>query len=739
MRVFLSDVSPPVRSRGSTGPLVAALLGFGLALTAGTALATPASAASARTSPTAIAASAAASPSASASTSGIAETDTATPPSPGLTPTDTASDAPTSTPKPTPAPPQLDTLPKKLITSLPLTVSGTADPGEVIDVSGGSSTNPDSRCTATAGGDGRFGCAIQRLPDGPGVPVRAVSRSTGLADSGRVDVLSPPVITSADGGATSGGIRGTAYPGAKVTVTAETGDSCTFPADSSGNWGCVISGLRDGDHSITATQVAPFSSTRSGASRSVTVVVDTVAPSAPTLTSPAPGTSATAGQPVAFGGAGEPGATVTVYASTPHGTSVACTATVSGSAWSCTAGLPQGDYLASALQRDSAGNVSAGSNTVAISVEAGATAPPATTAPSPSKTPVPAQPAPPTAAPSPPSAPTHAETRGWTDTPFSTASAPVVTAAAMPGWLRSVGLAVAALLLLVLPARLLVATLSRAREPRGGRVSIFGRNRARSELGEADALLGGAHAASPGGQPIWLAPVVGVTAASLVTLSTSVQDAAAYLRLLAAVALALIAVNTIWVLAARGMARHLDLAPARPIVRPGLLVVVAVTALGSRLIGLEPAFLFGLVLGAVLPEAAGRIARGRTAAVQLCAVAAFGVLAWLTVGLLPAPSGDASAFVRELANSITLISIGSTSVALLPFGGFAGRAVLRWSRPLWLAMALVVYTVLFALLLPVASIVQTGSGVVVLVVGALVFAAMSVSVWLWERYVEPAR
>lgn len=721
MRVFLSDVSPPVRSRGSTGRLVAALLGLGLALAATAALATPASAAPA--------------PAAAAA----ARSDTAPPNSPGLAPGDAASDAPTSTPTPTPAPPQLDPLPKSLVTTLPLTVSGTADPGDVIDVSGGSSTNADSRCTATAGGDGRFRCAVQRLPDGPGVPVRAESRTTGLADSGRVDVLSPPTITSADGGATGGGIRGTAYPGATVTVTAETGDSCSFPADSAGNWGCVISRLRDGNHSITATQVAPFSSTRSGASRSITVVVDTVAPGAPTLTSPAPGASATAGQPIAFGGAGEPGASVTVYASTSRGTSVACTAAVTGTAWSCAAGLPQGDYLASALQRDSAGNVSAGSNAVAISVEAAAAAPPAATKPSPSKTPVPAQPAPPPAAPSSPSAPAHAETKGWTDTPFSVASAPVVSAASMPGWLRSVGLAVALLLLLVLPARLLVAALSRPREPRDGRVSIFGRNRARSELGEADALLGGAHAGSAGSQPVWLAPVVGVTAAALVTLSTSVQDAAAYLRLLGAVALAVIGVNAIWVLAARGMTRHLGLPLARAIVRPGLLVVVAATALGSRFIGLEPALLFGLVLGAVLPEAADRIERGRTAAVQLCAVAAFGVLAWLTVGVLPAPSGDASAFVRELANSIALIAIGSTAVALLPFGGLAGRAVLRWSRPLWLAMALVVYTVLFALLLPVASLVQTGGGVAVAVVGALVFAALSVSVWLWERYVEPLR
>jgi hypothetical protein len=725
MRVFLSDVSPPVRPRGATGLFAAALTGLILALLAAATLATPATAAPQQPS--------------LHGTTETARSDTSPPVSPRAAPSDTASGTPT--PTPTPGPPHLDPLPDHLVTSFPLTVSGTADPGDVIDVSGGSSTNADSRCTATAGDDGRFRCALQRLPDGPGVPVRAESRGTGLSDSGRVDVLTPPTITSADGGATGGGIRGTAYPGATVTVTAETGDSCSFPADSNGSWGCVIGGLRDGSHTVTATQVAPFSSTRSDPSRSVTVVVDTSAPAAPTLTSPAPGATSTVGQTIVFGGSGEPGATVTVYASTAHGTTVACTATVSGTAWSCRADLPEGGYLASALQRDAAGNVSAGSNSVAISVVAAtAAAPRDTPAPSPSTTPAPAQPAPPNPSPSSPATPTHPETKGWTDTPFSTASAPVVSVESVPGWLRSVGLAIAALLLLVLPARLLIAALSRPREARPGRASLFGRNRARSELGEADALLGGAHTGSAAAaQPVWLAPVVGVTAAALVTLSTSVQDAAAYLRLLTAVTLAVVGVNAIWVLAARGMTRHLGLALARPVVRPGLLAVVAAAALGSRLVGLEPALLFGLVLGAALPKAADRVARGRTAAVQLCAVAALGVLAWLAVGLLPAPSGEVSAFVRELANSTALIAIGSTAVALLPFGRLAGRSVLRWSRPLWLAMALVIYTVLFALLLPVASLVQAGAGVVAAVVAAIVFAAVSVSVWLWERYVEPAR
>lgn len=641
------------------------------------------------------------------------------------------------------------------MTSFPVVVSGSARAGEVLDVSGGSSDSAASSCSVTADASGDWSCSLRRLPDGPGVPIRVESRTTGLADTGRVDVLSPPVITTTDGGSTGGGLRGTAYPGATVTVTAENGRSCSFPADGSGAWGCVIPGIGDGRHTVTATQVAPFSRTRSGRSAPVHVVVDTTAPGAPTITAPAPGASVGAGHAIGFGGSAEPGGQVTVYASTTRGTTVACTATVPASrAWSCQGALDAGSYVASALERDAAGNVSAGSNTVAVTVETPtAMAPPATPTPAPTPTPSPSHAAP--AAPSAPASPgpPRPGAKSWTDTPFTVASAPAVTAASVPGWLRSIALAVAALLLLMLPARLLAAALTRDRsaDPArpSARSSLFGRNRSRAELGEADALLGrriagedpadGGTVAGVAGQPVWLAPVVGVIAAALVTLSTSVQDAGAYVRLLIALAIAVCGVNAVWVLAARGTARHNGITPPRPVVRPVLLIVVAATALGSRLIGLEPALLFGIVLGVMLPEGTDRVVRGRVAAVQVSAVAALGVLAWLTVGVLPAPSGAVSAFFVELANAVALVGIGSTAVALLPVGGLAGRAVFQWSRPIWLGLSLVVYTVLFALLLPVASLATTGAGGLVVGLLALGFAVMCVCVWLWERYVEPAR
>lgn len=740
MQVFLSAVSRAVRARESTGLLIVApavlltaLAVAALAPTAATAHTVPADASSAVR---------------------IASSAHAATADPGqLTPSATSTSTPATTPTapaPTPSAPRLDPLPTELVTRLPLTVSGTADPGDVLDISAGSSTSADSSCAATAGDGGRWSCAIRRLPDGPRIPVRAVSRTSGLSANSHVDVLSPPAITTLPGTTTGGGIRGTAYPGATVTVTAETGANCSFPVDGHGAWGCVLTGVTDGRHTITATQVAPFSSGRSTRSAAVDIVLDTAPPAAPTITSPPPGAIVSSGAVIVFGGIGESRDVVSVYAGRASGTTVACSATVSEGAWSCRAVLPFGRYTASALQRDAAGNVSAGSNPVTVTVEAAAPIPPSEKRRS-SPTPTPTVPAPaaPDATAAPQPAPAGSEAEDWVDTSFTTATAPLVTAASVPVWLRSIMLSVSALLLLMLPARLLAATLTRGRargsetaRPGGsggsGRLTLFGRNRPRAELSEADSLLGDSRADSA--RPAWLIPLAAImAAAALITLSTTVQDATAYLRLVIAVTVAVAAVNTVWVLSARGMARHLGRSLPAPVVQPLSLVVIAAAALGSRLLGMEPALLFGIVLGVLLPDGLHRAEQGRIAMAQLSAVAALGVLSWLTIGVLPAPSGAVSAFFVELANALALIGIGSAAIGLLPLGGLAGRAVFQWSRTLWAGLSLIVYTVLFALLLPVASLIQTGTAALTVALAAFAFAALSVSVWLWERYIEPAR
>ncbi|MFF1878632.1 hypothetical protein [Leifsonia sp. NPDC058230] len=649
-------------------------------------------------------------------------------------------------------------------------MTGTSEPGDHLEISGASGSNS---CRATVARDGTWECSLRGLPDGPAIVVRAVSLDTGASAPTRtIAVLSPPSISSPAGGlVTGGGIRGTAYPGATVTVRASNGSGCSFPADSTGSWGCVLAPAASGRFTVTATQRAPspFPAEDSLSGPAVPVTVDTNPPSAPTITTPG-ATSIPSGDPLTIGGAGETGATVTVYASNDSGSSMVCTATVQGASWSCVGSMPPGSYLVNALQEDAAGNVSAAGNAVSIQFTAPRPLPDAKPAPSspsksPTATPSPAVPLPPGTTPpnssGPSSGPRLPGMPDWMGTPFTTASAPVVTAEAFPGWLRSLVLAVAALLLLALPARLLAATIGRnGADGRGrrGQAGIFGRNRSTAEIRDAEARLPTRGTSAPGTATgtvssaatdaaavstaslnRWSIGAAFAAAAGLVTLSSPVDDAAAYVRVILAIALGLLAVNAAWAGIARWAAPHLAGRSARFVLRPWYLVVIGSAAVGSRLLGLQPALLFGLLLGVVLVEGAGRVARGRVAAVQVAAIAALGVLAWLAVGILPKPTGVVSAFAVELANAISLLGLGSAAVSLLPVGGLAGRAVFQWSRLAWVGLSLIVYTLLFALLLPVASLVETGQGTVVLILAAVGFAALSVCIWLWERFVEPAR
>jgi hypothetical protein len=314
---------------------------------------------------------------------------------------------------------------------------------------------------------------------------------------------------------------------------------------------------------------------------------------------------------------------------------------------------------------------------------------------------------------------------------------PTISPGAIPGWLRSLVLAAAALLLLALPARLLASTLVRARaeHPGTSRFRVFGRNAPHAVV---DTDGSDAHPASIARRRLLTASAY-VAAAALVTFSSPVGDVATYLRVLVAIVIALAVVNVAWVAVPWIASTHLTGARPRIELLPRNLVLVAAAAVVSRLLGLQPALLFGLLVGVVVAPGLSRIASGRLAAAQVAGLAGVGVLAWLLIGPLPAPSDALTAFGTELADAVTLLAIGSAAISLLPVGRFAGRAIFLWSRRVWGALSLAVYTVLFALLLPVASLWNAGTASLLLIVGVVAFAALSVAFWLWERFVEPAR
>ncbi|KZX19923.1 hypothetical protein ACH61_02982 [Rathayibacter tanaceti] len=264
-----------------------------------------------------------------------------------------------------------------VLTTGSTTVSGTATAGDQVQV--GIRGGGDPLCIATTAADGGWSCAVT-LKDGPvtlvAVELLAGGGTTSTAVS--IGVLSAPVIQSVDGSATSAGsVRGTAYAGASVAAVSDGGASCLATADSSGAWFCQLAPTpAPGSYRVTATQTASFAgSTASPASAPVTLVVDTAAPAAPTLTSPSGGATLPLSG-ASYSGTGVDGTRAYVYVDRVN----TCDAAVSGGAWSCTGGtIAAGTHRVSAIAGDTAGNYSSPSPWVDVTF--------ATSTPTPTGTP----------------------------------------------------------------------------------------------------------------------------------------------------------------------------------------------------------------------------------------------------------------------------------------------------------------------------------------------------------------
>ncbi|HEX9050891.1 MAG TPA: Ig-like domain-containing protein [Anaeromyxobacter sp.] len=190
----------------------------------------------------------------------------------------------------------------------------------------------------------------------------------------------PPAVTAPPAGAVladaTPAISGTALPGATVVVTVTdplgTRTSPALVAGAGGTWSWsvpVASALSDGSHQVRATQTV--NGVDSAASAAVAFQVDTVPPAAPSIASPANGTITRAAAVAVAGTAADPGS-VSVEVGV-DGTPVATVPVVAG-AFSATVTLADGARVLTARALDAAGNVSAPSASVTITVD---TVPPA--------------------------------------------------------------------------------------------------------------------------------------------------------------------------------------------------------------------------------------------------------------------------------------------------------------------------------------------------------------------------
>ena len=588
------------------------------------------------------------------------------------------------------------------------------------------------------------------LPNGSSLTLRVVVEGeSALSSQITVSVLGEPtVIGGRTGSALSdGSLSGRGEPGARVTARHPAGVGCTGTADGSGNWVCLLEGtVPDGAAAITASQQKSSISgpSSSNASRAVSIRFDMQRPAAPVLSAPGAGSRVDLAG-TTYSGTGETGTTVTVFA----GPYSVCQAPVLGGAWQCTAGgVAAGTYEVIAIQQDEAGNVSAGS--VAISVRYANAGPvtvtpetstPPSTAPSSSTTATPEPPAAPSTAPvapvEPPSDDTDDPAAGlppgqWNDPTLFASAVPSPWYGSAYPWLNAVLLALGAVLLLAIPARLLAATVAGAR---GGRplwapASVAGRNRAREEFETAPTLSVNR----------WLQGAIAlVAAATLVMLSGPILDQPAYLRLLLAVVIALFLVNLVGALLPRLWSSRVLQAPATQSFLPRYLLLVFLTAIGSRLFEIQPALLFGLLGSVTLVTAATPVQRGQLAAVRTVSLIALAATGWLVLGLLPGATSFGTALIAEIATTVVLASVGSAVFILVPIGATSGRSILSWSPAVWVGLTLVAYTLLFAVLSPVVELWQSDGTVALLWVAAAGFAALSLSVWAWQRFVVPSQ
>lgn len=651
-----------------------------------------------------------------------------------------------------------------------MTLSGTkkADHSVVIPaVDGG-----DPLCTIGATESQTWTCSAVTLPSGTiGLKALEYDGSTHTATSAALTlrVLGAPAFTSTGDIINGGSLDGLGWDGANVRIRVSAPSASIQTCGQQvgdGYWYCGLT-LPSGTYRVQVEQSWPGSSTEwSPPSPARTLTIDRDVPRAPIITTPRDGDRITQ-QPSDYRGTGENLATVDVYVS---GTPI-CTTTVKDKKWACTGtGIRAGNHEITAIQWDAAQNFSSPSAAVEVrfgKITGSATPPPSTTppssapsAPQPGPTasdPVPAPPPSPTANPAIPVDPTEPTPAPAIPTPESTD--PPVAAPLLPPppganlivspqkswgtptlygaaivspqqafsdghWGLGLLLAAGWLILIALPFRLLAGALRGRFHVHGP--NLTGRNRHYVAPVEKSSPLTSASA-----HPLFIATGAVVGAALLAVLASGIQSEFRYLRLTIAVTIGLTVLNLAVAVATRGASKHLGIRCDIRLV-PIFLGIGALTAILSRIGGIQPPLIVGVVVAAQFAMSVSARSRGIAQTTQIAVISTLAVVAWVTLGLLPAVDGFWMTALNEMLSAICLAGIGSSLLLLLPVVNLPGRAILEWSPIVWLALTLAVGVL--------AGMILAGANFPILfaAAGAAVIAVGCAATWSWVRFVEPA-
>lgn len=139
--------------------------------------------------------------------------------------------------------------------------------------------------------------------------------------------------------------------------------------------------------------------------------------------------------------------------------------------------------------------------------------------------------------------------------------------------------------------------------------------------------------------------------------------------------------------------------------RLGSLMIVITSVLLSRLTGLEPGVVFGLVLALVI-SSHGSLRSSRIALIEWCILLILGLAAWMLYSAIPAPEPSGNnpwtLLTLELLASLTIGALAALPIAYLPFSGLPGQRIVEGKGGWWLwgGVYAIGLTVFFTVILP---------------------------------------
>jgi hypothetical protein len=224
------------------------------------------------------------------------------------------------------------------------------------------------------------------------------------------------------------------------------------------------------------------------------------------------------------------------------------------------------------------------------------------------------------------------------------------------------------------------------------------------------------------------------TAAALILLTVGINGEVRFLRLLAAVGIGIALLNVVGVAFTTRLTGRLQRISGRLRFLPLLLVTAAAAALLSSLAGMDPPLIIGVLIGVGFVQAAAVRPRGIVNLAEVGTIVALSTLAWLAHQWWYPLEGFWANLTLEILATLCLAGLGSAMVLVLPVGRLPGRVLLEWSPVVWGVTVTVVATLAWAIALGRSATSFPVLGTFLIAGG---FAALSVAVWAWVRYVEP--